>query len=318
MRVVRGCLIAALAAPALAFAQAYPSKTVRLVIGFPPGGGTDIAARLVAPKLTEALGQSVIVDNRPGASTNIAIEHVVKSVPDGHTLLLGTPPVLVNQFLFKKLPFDTQRDLAPVSMFSVSPNLMVVHSSVPVKSVQEFVALARARPGQLTYSSSGSGTTQHLTGELFNLRAKVQTMHIPYKGTSPSLTALIGGEVGLSYANIPVLLPHIKSGRLRPIANTGTKRTPLMPEIPTMRESGVDLEMAAWYGLFVPAATPRPIIDRLAAAMVKLTHAPDMKQRLQDLGADPVGSTPEEFDKQLRSEVTMWAEAVKISGARAD
>jgi len=318
MRAVRGCLIAALAVPTLAFAQVYPSKTVRLVIGFPPGGGTDIAARLIAPKLTEALGQTVIVDNRPGASTNIAIEHVVKSVADGHTLLLGTPPVLVNQFLYKKLPFDTLRDLAPVSMFSVSPNLMVVHASVPVKTVKDFIALARSRPGQLTYSSSGSGTTQHLTGELFNLRAKVQTLHIPYKGTSPSLTALIGGEVGLSYANIPVLLPHIQSGRLRPIANTGAKRTQLMPQIPTMRESGVDLEMAAWYGVFVPVATPRAVIDRLASVMVKLTHAPDMKQRLQDLGADPVGSTPEEFDKQLRSEVAMWAEAVKVSGARAD
>lgn len=308
----------ALLAPGAALAQAYPSKNIRLVLGFPPGGGTDIAARLIAPRLSEALGQTVIVDNRPGASTNIAIEHVVKSAPDGHTLLLGTPPVLVNKFLYKQLPFDTLRDLAPVSLFSVSPNLMVVHSSVPVKTVKDFIALARARPGQLTFSSSGSGTTQHLTGELFNLRAKVQTMHIPYRGTAPSLTALIGGEVGLSYANIPVLLPHIQSGRLRPIAGTGAKRTQLMPEIPTMRESGVDMEMAAWYGIFVPAATPRAIIDRVAAAMVKLTHAPEMKQRLLDLGAEPAGSTPEEFDKQLRSEVGMWAEVVKISGAKAD
>jgi tripartite-type tricarboxylate transporter receptor subunit TctC len=298
-------------------AQNYPVKPIRLVVGFPPGGGTDIAARLVAPKLAEALGQSVIVDNRPGAASNIGMEHVVRSAPDGYTLYLGTPPVIVNKFLYK-LSFDAMRDLVGVSNLYVSPNLLVVHASVPVKTVKDLVALARSRPGQLNFSSSGSGTTQHLAGELFNLRAKVQIVHVPYRGTAPSLTALVGGEVGLSYAGVPVLMPFIKSGRLRPIASTGAKRTQLMPEVPTIKESGVDMEIVVWYGIFAPAATPKAIIDRLAPALIKLTHAPEMKQRLADLGAEPVGSTPEEFDRQLKSEVGMWAEVVKVSGAKAD
>jgi len=308
----------ALLLPAVAVAQNYPTKPIRLVVGFPPGGGTDIAARLVAPKLAEALGQQVIVDNRPGAASNIGTEHVVKSAPDGYTLLLGTPPVIVNKFLYKQLQFDALRDLAAVSMLYVSPNLMVVHASVPVKTVREFIALAKSRPGQINFSSSGSGTTQHLAGELFNIRAKVRTVHVPYRGTAPSLTALVGGEVSLSYAGVPVLMPFIKSGRLRPLATTGAKRTQLMPELPTIRESGVDMDIVVWYGIFAPAATPRPVIDRLAPALVKLTHAPDMKQRLSDLGAEAVGSTPEEFDRQLKSEVGTWAEVVRVSGARAD
>jgi tripartite-type tricarboxylate transporter receptor subunit TctC len=308
----------ALLLPAVAVAQNYPTKPIRLVVGFPPGGGTDIAARLVAPKLAEALGQQVIVDNRPGAASNIGTEHVVKSAPDGYTLLLGTPPVIVNKFLYKQLQFDALRDLAAVSMLYVSPNLMVVHASVPVKTVREFIALAKSRPGQINFSSSGSGTTQHLAGELFNIRAKVRTVHVPYRGTAPSLTALVGGEVSLSYAGVPVLMPFIQSGRLRPLATTGAKRTQLMPELPTIRESGVDMDIVVWYGIFAPAATPRPVIDRLAPALVKLTHAPDMKQRLSDLGAEAVGSTPEEFDRQLKSEVGTWAEVVRVSGARAD
>jgi len=308
----------ALLLPAVAVAHNYPTKPIRLVVGFPPGGGTDIAARLVAPKLAEALGQQVIVDNRPGAASNIGTEHVVKSAPDGYTLLLGTPPVIVNKFLYKQLQFDALRDLAAVSMLYVSPNLMVVHASVPVKTVREFIALAKSRPGQINFSSSGSGTTQHLAGELFNIRAKVRTVHVPYRGTAPSLTALVGGEVSLSYAGVPVLMPFIQSGRLRPLATTGAKRTQLMPELPTIRESGVDMDIVVWYGIFAPAATPRPVIDRLAPALVKLTHAPDMKQRLSDLGAEAVGSTPEEFDRQLKSEVGTWAEVVRVSGARAD
>ena len=305
-------------AAASSLAQNYPVKPIRLVVGFPPGGGTDIAARLVAPRLGEALGQQVIVDNRPGAASNIGIEHVVRSAPDGYTLLLGTPPVIVNKFLYKQLPWDGLRDLVAVSMLYVSPNLLVVHSSVPVKTVKDLVALARSRPGQLNFSSSGSGTTQHLAGELFNIRAKVQTVHVPYRGTAPSLTALVGGEVSLSYANVPVLMPFIKSGRLRAIASTGPRRTQLMPEVPTIRESGVDMDIVVWYGIFAPAATPKTIVDRLSPALVKLVHAPEMKQRLSDLGAEPVGSTPEEFERQLKSEVGVWQEVVRVSGARAD
>jgi tripartite-type tricarboxylate transporter receptor subunit TctC len=246
-------LLALIATPALA--QNYPTKPIRLVVGFPPGGGTDIAARLVAPKLAEALGQSVIVDNRPGAASNIGMEHVVRSAPDGYTLYLGTPPVIVNKFLYK-LSFDAMRDLVGVSNLYVSPNLLVVHASVPVKTVKDLVALARSRPGQLNFSSSAAARPSISPGSCFNLRAKVQIVHVPYRGTAPSLTALVGGEVGLSYAGVPVLMPFIKSGRLRPIASTGAKRTQLMPEVPTIKESGVDMEIVVWYGIFAPAATP--------------------------------------------------------------
>jgi len=316
--VIPGMAILILVVPTTILAQDYPVKSIRLLVGFSPGGGTDIAARLAAPKLSEALGQPVIVENRPGAGTNIANEIVAKAAPDGYTLLFGTPPVLINQFLYKKLPYDGLRDLVGVSLFSISPNIMAVNSSLPVNSVKEFITLARAKPGQLTFSSSGNGSTQHLSGELFNLRAKVKTLHVPYKGTSPSLTALIGGEVDLSYSSVPPTLPHIKSGRLRPLATTGPKRSELMPDLPTMRESGVDMEMVVWYGVFAPSATPRAIIDRLAALLVKIPHSPEMKRRLHDMGAEPVGSTPEEFNKQLRGEVGQWAEIVKSSGAKAD
>ena len=311
-------LVLMLVMPATISAQSYPVKPIRLLVGFPPGGGTDLAARLVAPKLAEGLGQPVIVENRPGAGTNIAIEIVSKAAPDGYTLLLGTPPVLINQFLYKKLPFDALRDLVGVSLFSITPNIMVVNSSVPAKTVKELIALARTKPGRLTFSSSGNGTTQHLSGELFNMRAKVNTMHVPYKGTSPSLTALLGGEVDLSYCSVPVILPHIQSGRLRPLATTGPTRTALMPDLPTLKETGVDMEMAVWYGVFAPSSTPHAIIDRLAGLLVKIPHTAEMKQRLRELGAEPVGSTPEKFDKQLRGEVAQWGEVVKTSGAKVD
>jgi len=315
---VRMLALLLLAIPTTILAENYPVKPIRLLVGFTPGGGTDIAARLVAPKLSAALGQPVVVENRPGAGTNIAIEIVAKAAPDGYTLLMGTPPVLINQFLYKKLPFDSLRDLVGVSLFSVTPNIMVVNSSVSARSVKDFIALARANPGQHSFSSSGIGTTQHLSGELFNIRAKVKTVHVPYRGTSPSLTGLISGEVDLSYCSVPVIMPHIQSGRLRPLATTGPKRTDLMPDLPTMKESGVDMEMLVWYGVFAPSGTPRGIIDKLAGLVMKITNSPEMKKRLLDMGSEPVGSTPEQFEKQLRGEVGQWAEVVKSSGAKAD
>ena len=224
-------------APA-AHAQGYPAKPIRLIVGFTPGGGVDINARLIAPKLTEYLGQNVIVENRPGAGTNIANELVARSAPDGYTLLINTAALAINLSLYRKVNYAAG-DFAPVSIVSMSPNILVVHSSVPVKSVKELVALARSRPGQLNFSSAGAGTTQHLSGELFNLRAGVKTVHVPYKGSAPSLTAVISGEVDLTYANIPAISAHVKSGRLRPIANLGTKRSDQLPQVPTMAEAGV-------------------------------------------------------------------------------
>ncbi|HEX6006457.1 MAG TPA: tripartite tricarboxylate transporter substrate binding protein [Burkholderiales bacterium] len=302
-----------------ASAQSYPAKPIRLVVGFTPGGGVDINARLLGPKITEYLGQQVIVDNRPGAGTNIANEHVAKSPPDGYTLLINTAAVAINMSLYKKVPFDTLRDFAPVSVFSQSPNILVVHASVPAKNVKELLALARAKPGALNYSSAGSGTTQHLTGELFKLRTKTDIVHVPYRGSAPSLTALIGGEVSLSFANIPAIHNHVKSGRLRPLANAGPKRSPLMPEVPTMGEAGVKgVEVVVWYGVLAPANTPKGVIDTLAGAIRKAAQSPDIRQRLADQGAEPVGNTPEEFAKLLREEVTRWAEVVKVSGAKVD
>jgi len=307
----------ACAAPA-ALAQTYPAKPIRLIVGFTPSGGVDINARLLGPKITEYLGQQVIIENRPGAGTNIANEYVAKSAPDGYTLLVNTAALAINLSLYKKVPYEA-RDFAPISILSMSPNILVVHTSVPVKNVKEFVALAKSRPGQLNYSSSGSGTTQHLSGELFNLRTGVKMVHIPYRGTAPSLTALISGEVGLSFANIPAISAHVKAGRLRPLANLGPKRSDQLPEVPTMKEAGVPgVEVVVWYGVFAPAATPRDVVAKLADAIGRAARAPDMKQRLEDLGAEPVGNTPEEFSKLFREEITRWAEVVKVSGAKAD
>ena len=301
-----------------AMAQAYPAKPIRLVVGFTPGGGVDINARLLGPKITEFLGQAVIVENRPGAGTNIANELVAKSPPDGYTLLINTAAIAINLSLYKKVAYEA-RDFAPVSVLSMSPNILVVHASVPVKTGKEFVALARSRPGQINFSSAGAGTTQHLAGELFNLRAGIKTVHVPYRGSAPSLTAVISGEVELTYANIPAISAHVKSGRLRPIANLGPRRSDQLPQVPTMTEAGVKgVEVVVWYGVFAPAATPRAVVDKLAETVARAARAPDIRQKLQDLGAEPVGNTSEEFSKLFLEEVARWAEVVRISGARAD
>lgn len=315
---MRMLVLLALALPGALAAQNYPSKPIRLVVGFTPGGGVDINARLLAVKLSEYLGQPVIVENRPGAGTNIANEFVAKAAPDGYTLLMATPVVLINMTLYKKLAFDTLRDFVGIAIFSASPNIMVVSASVPVTNVQQLLALARAKPDELNYSSAGSGSTQHLSGALLRARTGIDMVHVPYKGTAPALTALIGGDVQLSFANIPAIRQHVISGRLRPLASTGTKRSELMPEVPTMKESGIDIEVTVWYGVMAPSATPQPVIEKLAAAIAKAAHAPDIRQRLIEQGAEPVGNTPEEFARILRAESVTWADAVKSSGAKAD
>ena len=317
----RWMLFVALAAQcAAALAQgAYPNRTIRLVVGFTPGGGVDINARLLAPKLAELLGQPVIVENRPGAGTNIANEHVARAAPDGYTLLVNTPAVAINMALYRKLPYDTLRDLTAVSIFSESPNILVVNSGVAARDVKELVELARAKPGRLNYSSAGTGTTQHLAGELLKLRTGADVVHVPYKGTAPSLTALVAGEVDMTFANIPAILPHVKSGRLRPLASTGDKRAELMPDVPTMKEAGIDgVEVVVWYGVLAPAATPREIVSMLANAVIRAARSPDIRQRLLEQGAEPVGSTPEAFDKVLRAEVAKWTEVMGVAGIRAE
>jgi tripartite-type tricarboxylate transporter receptor subunit TctC len=279
----------------------------------------DINARMLAPKLAEYLGQPFVVENRPGAGTNIANELVAKSPPDGYTLLCTTPALAINMALYAKLPFDAQRDFVPVSVFSESPNVLVVNAKLPVANVRELIEMARKSPGKLNYSSAGVGTTQHLSAELLKLRTRTFVVHIPYRGTSPSLTGLIAGEVDLSFANIPAIQAHVKSGRLRALATTGARRDPQLPEVPTMKEAGVEgLDVTVWYGLFAPAGTPREIVQALAAATARATRDVELRKRMLEQGADPVGSSPEEFGKLLREEVARWAEVVKVSGATAD
>ena len=301
-----------------ACAQAYPSRPVRMLVGFPPGGGTDIMARFLAPSLSEYLGQPFVVENRPGASTNIATDIVAKSAPDGYTLLFTTSSLAINKSLYKNLPFDALRDFAPISVFAESPNLLVAHQSAGA-NVKELLAQAKAKPGAMNYSSAGAGTSQHLAGELFKSRTGVQIAHIPYKGTAASLTAVIAGEVHFSFANVPAIIGHVRNGRIRALAVLADKRSELMPDVPTMKEAGVDdVVVPVWYAILAPAATPREIVKALGDATARAARAPDLKQKLIDQGAEPVGNTPEEFGKLLREEVARWAEVVRVSGAKAD
>ena len=301
-----------------AYCQPYPSRPVRMLVGFPPGGGTDITARLLAPKLTELLGQPFVVENRPGAATNLATDLVAKAPPDGYTLLFTTTALAINASLYKNLPFDAQRDFAPVSVFAEAPNLLVANPNAGA-SVAELLSKARANPGALNYSSAGSGTTQHLAGEVFKVRTGTQIVHIPYKGTAASLTAVVAGEVQLSFANVPAILGHVKSGRLRALAVAGPHRSDLMPNVPTLKEAGVEgVEVPVWYALLAPAATPREVVATLGKATARAARSADTKQRLVEQGADPVGDSPEEFAKLLRAEVVKYAEIVRISGAKPE
>jgi tripartite-type tricarboxylate transporter receptor subunit TctC len=314
---MRAFLLCALLAGAVQ-AQDYPAKPVRMVVGFPPGGGTDIMARVLAPQLSQQLGQPFVVENRPGATTNIASDMVAKSAPDGYTLLFTTSALAINMSLYKNLTFDALRDFAPISVFAESPNLLVAHASAGA-SVKELLAQAKAKPGSMNYSSAGAGTSQHLAGELFKARTGASIAHIPYKGTAASLTAVIAGEVHFSFANVPAILGHVRSGRIRALAVLAPKRSALMPDVPTMEEAGVkDVIVPVWYALLAPAATPREIVKALNDATVRAARDPGLKQKMVEQGADPVGNSPEEFGKLLREEVARWAEIVKLSGAKAE
>jgi tripartite-type tricarboxylate transporter receptor subunit TctC len=302
-----------------ALAQGYPARPVRVLVGFTPGGGTDIMARFLTPRLSEYLGQQFVVENRPGATTNVATEMVAKAAPDGYTLLFTTSALAINASLYKNLQYDALRDLAPVSVLAESPNLLVASQSVPAKDLGELIALARAKPGALNYSSAGAGTSQHLAGELFKMRTGTDIVHIPYKGTAPSLAGVMSGEVQFSFANVPAILAHVRSGRLRALAVAGAQRSELMPDVPTMKEAGVQgVEVSVWYGLLAPAGTSRDIVAILAAASMKAARSPELKPRLIEQGTEPIGSTPEQFAKLLREEIAKYAEAVRISGARPE
>ena len=303
-----------------ASAQNYPVKPIRYIVPFPPGGGQDLVVRALAPRMSEALGQTVLVDNRPGAATMVGAELAAKAPPDGYTVFNGSNTTLsINPNLYSKVPYDPIRDFAPVTYIASLPNLLVVHPSLPVRTVKELAALARLRPGQLNFGSSGTGTPAQLAGVMFGDAAGVKLVHVPYRGSSQALTALISGETQIMFSSITSTLPFVKSGRMRAIAVTGAKRSLAAPELPTVAEAGFPgFEAVTWYGLFVPAGTPAPVIARLNTEMVRILQAPDFRDWLITQGADPVGGTPEELAAFVKSELVKYARIVKASGMRPD
>jgi tripartite-type tricarboxylate transporter receptor subunit TctC len=291
-----------------------------MVIGFPPGGGTDIVGRIVAQKLSEAVGQQVLPDNRGGAAGQIGTEIVAKAPPDGYTLLMAhIAAISILPSLVPKLPYDPVKDFAPISLVAIAPNLLVVHPSVPVKTVKDLVALARAKPGQLHYASPGAGTVQHLAAELFKLQAKVDMLHVPYKGSGQSIVDLVSGQVHLNFDSIPPVINHVKSGRLRAIAVTSEKRFSLLPDLPSVSEGGVPgFDMSTWWGLMAPGGTSREIVTRIHAETTKLLRQADVKEKIANVGAETVGNSPEEFGAFIRAERTKYAKIVKDANIRLD
>jgi len=302
-----------------AFAQApYPVKPIRFIVGFPPGGTNDIVARVLAPKLSENLGQQVVVENRGGANTAIASEMFVRMPPDGYTILMNAPGHATNPALLK-LNFDSINDFAFVTLLAQSQNLLVVHPSLPAHSVKALVALSKQRPGDINYGSSGIGTTVHLSAELFQFMTGIKWVHVPYKGGGPGLIALLSGEVSLYFGNVPTVIRQARDGKLRALATTGPKRTPAAPDIPTVAESGVPgYEVTTFYGMSAPARTPRAIIDRLNSDTVRALNSPDVRERLHGLGADPVGNTPEQYTAFMQNEIAKWGKVIKAAGIKGE
>ena len=324
MRVTKAFFLTAslpfLALPAAVSAQAWPVKPIRWISPFAPGGGADITSRVIAQKLGAALNQQILVDNRGGAGGNIGVDIAAKSPPDGYTVVLGTiGPIAINVSLYKKLPFDPVKDLLPVTQAANALNVLVVHPSLPAKTVKQVIAIAKARPGELSFGSSGPGATDHLAGELFKTLTGVNMVHVPYKGGAPAMLDLMSGQVQTVFSTVSTAIGAIKGGRVRAIAMTGDKRFELMPELPTIAEAGVPgFEVRNWYGVFVPAGTPKEIVARLNGELVKILQMPDVKAKLLESGIEVLHSTPEQFAAYIQSETRRWAKVVKDSGARAE
>jgi tripartite-type tricarboxylate transporter receptor subunit TctC len=305
---------------ASAVAQQYPTKAVRLIVGFPAGGTSDIMARLTGQKLSEAWGQTFIIDNRPGAGGNIGTELVAKAAPDGYTLLVSPGSTLTsNPAVYSKVPFDTVRDFAPVTMIAGVPNALVVHPSVPANNVKELIALAKSRPGQLAYASTGAGQSTHLSAELLKVTAGINMIHVPYKGSAPALTDMVAGQVSVMFDNMPSVLPFIKSRRLKPLAVSSAARSRALPEVPTVAESALPgFDVTVWFAVLAPAATSRDIVNRLNAEIVKAIKTPDMRERFAQQGADPIGNTPEESAAVIKRDLAKWAKVVKDANIKLD
>ena len=302
-----------------ALAQAYPSKTIRLVMPFPPGGPTDIVGRLVAAKVSEQIGQNIVADSRPGAGGNVGLEIASKAPPDGYTIVLASPVIALAPLLYSKLNYDPQKDLLPISLVGAVRNVLVVHPSVPAKSVKELVAIARRNPGKLNYGSGGVGTTTHLAPELLKSLEKLDIVHVPYKGSGLALIGLASGQVDMEILAAPAALGQIQAGRVRALAVLSPKRLPDLPNVLTTREQGFEnFEISVWYGMLAPAGTPRAIINRLNAEFTKATTAPDMQPRFATAGVEPLTSTPEEYANFIRSESVRFAKVIKAAGIKAD
>jgi len=311
--------IAVLLSATTAFAQNYPTKPIRVIVPFPPGGSVGVIARMIGEKLTAAWGQPVIVEPKPGAGGTLATEAVTKAAPDGHTIMMATANVAINPSLYKKLSFDTEKDLAPIGQIIMVPNVIVAHTDLPAKSIADLIALAKKEPGKLNYSQAGTGSFPHLAFELFKLKAGVDITAIPYKGNAPALLALLAKDVDVMPSNIGDVLEHIKEGKLRALAVTGATRSPQLPDVPTLAEAGVkDYAAVGWMGFFAPAKTPAAIVDKLNRGIIDAIKSPDIEKLLVSQGFDIATNSPQEFERFVKEDIKRWAEAVKASGATAD
>jgi tripartite-type tricarboxylate transporter receptor subunit TctC len=308
-----------LLAASSAFAQSYPSKPIRVVVPFAPGGGTDILTRIMLPRLTETLKQQLIVDNRPGAGSQIGTELVAKAPPDGYTVLMVDTAFMTNPSLYSKLPYNSEKDFAPVSLTATAPVIMIVHPSVPVRTVKELVSLARAKPGALNFASGGPGSSTHLGVELLKYVAKIDLVHIPYKGTGPAVADVLGGQVTMMFAGISSVKQHVEAGRLRAIAVTGAKRSPAMPNVPTFGEAGMkQVDASSYWGMLAPARTPADVVTRLSTTIAQVLKMPDVRDKLVELGFVPIGGSPSEFATLLAAEMDKWGKVIKAAGVKLD
>ena len=299
--------------------EPYPSRPLKFILPFPPGGGTDLLGRLLAERLSASLGQPVVTENRGGAGGNVGAEAAARSAPDGYTIVLVAPSLAISPTLYSKLNYDPVKDFAPIGLVASVPNVMVTHPSVPANNLQEFIALAKSKPGGMNFGSGGSGTSNHLAGELLNLTAGIKLVHVPYKGVNLAMQGVLAGEVHLVFIGIPVPAPHIKAGRLRALAVLARERSPILPDVPTAAEAGLgNFDVTTWYGILAPAGTPRPIITRLNAEFVKIMRTPDVRERLATMATDPLSSTPEEFGAYIQAEIAKWGDVVRKAGLRAD
>jgi tripartite-type tricarboxylate transporter receptor subunit TctC len=314
--IAAAAVLAAVASPALA---EYPDKPIKIVVPYPPGGFNDTLGRIVAEKLQAAWGQPTIVENRPGGGTLIGTDAVAKAAPDGHTLLIVAFPFAANPGLYRVMPYDTVKDFAPVMLAGATPNLLVVNPALPINSVAELIAYAKTHPGKLSYGSTGSGSSNHLSMELFKSMAAVNIVHVPYKGSAPMVTDLLGKHIDVAFDNTPNVLPHVKSGALRALAVSSTARSTMVPEVPTVAEAALpNYEVAVWFGVVAPAATPKEIVAKLNAELNKVLALPDVKQRFADQGVEPQGGTPEKFAEHIGGQIAKWAAVIKEAGIKPE